>query len=209
MLPEIHRRYPALKLHIREELGPNLLTHLEAGDLDLILTATPTAGTDIETATLFDEPLLLIAPREHPYAGRRIIQRRDLAGQSLLTLERGHQLYKDVQTLCSETGAVLLTEYEGTSLDTLRQMVGMGLGLAFLPALYVQMEVPNDRQVVVCRLGDQSPKRTVVMAWRRHSPQRPHYLKIAKLTRRIVSKNAPHIEPFPDRSGESSSAPGA
>ena len=50
-------------------------------------------------------------------------------------------------TLCDAFGATLLRDYEGTSLDTLRQMAGMGVGLAVLPALYVHSEIAGRGEV--------------------------------------------------------------
>lgn len=200
ILPELRRRHPALKLYIREGLTHDLVARLGTGDLDLLLTALPLRGDDMEVAPLFQEPLHLVVPKGHHLADRRSVRRRDLAGQNILTLERGHRLHRDVQELCAQCGAHLLLEYEGTSLDTLRQMVGMGLGLAFLPALYTRLEAPADRQIVVCRFADKPLTRTVCLAWRRAAPRRAQYAQIATLLRRAVHERVPELA-LPRRRG--------
>jgi LysR family hydrogen peroxide-inducible transcriptional activator len=201
ILPELRRRNPGLKLYIREGLTDDLFGRLGTGDLDLLLTALPLHGDGMESAPLFQEPLHLVVPKGHPLADRRSVRRRDLAGENILTLERGHRLQRDVRELCAQCGAQLLLEYEGTSLDTLRQMVGMGLGLAFLPALYTRLEAPADRQIVVCRLVDKPLARTVSMAWRHAAPRRAQYAQIADLLRRAVHKCVPELAVLRRRAG--------
>ncbi|MFM9843691.1 MAG: hydrogen peroxide-inducible genes activator [Dongiaceae bacterium] len=196
VLPEMHRRYRSLSLYIREGLAEDLAGRLAGGDIDLALTALPVNGSELEIAPLFREPLLLVAGREHPLAAKREVRRRDLSGQKLLALERGHRLHRDVRALAVECGADLLPEYEGTSLDTLRQMVGMGMGLAFLPSLYAYMEARGDRQIAVCRFTDRRPARTVVLAWRRTSPRRAQFSRLADLMRRLVARRIPEVEAF-------------
>jgi LysR family hydrogen peroxide-inducible transcriptional activator len=56
----------------------------------------------------------------------------------VLTLGPGHQLHEAVLALCEEFGANVRLDYDGTSLDMLREMVVMGLGITFMPDLYVQ-----------------------------------------------------------------------
>ncbi|MSO89324.1 MAG: hypothetical protein EXQ89_05075 [Rhodospirillaceae bacterium] len=127
------KAYPNLKLYVREGMPRALLDALDVGGLDLLMFPLPVAGADLESARLFREPLLVAVPAGHPLARRKFAERADLKGETVLTLERGHRLHDQVAQLCQEMGAKLTLDYEGTSLDTLRQMVGMGMGLTFLP----------------------------------------------------------------------------
>ena len=86
-------------------------------------------------------------------ASRETIRRSDLEGETFLTLERGHRLHDQVRALCEQYGAKLSLDYEGTSLDTLRQMVAMDMGISFLPALYAQSEISSPDADVVLLQG--------------------------------------------------------
>ena len=62
----------------------------------------------------------------------------------MLALEKGHALHEQVQPICDEFGATVLHDFEGTSLNTLHQMVATGLGFTFLPGLYARsLQNPN------------------------------------------------------------------
>ncbi len=70
-----------------------------------------------------------------------MINRTDLMGEEVLTLDEHHLYHRQVTELCQTLGANTRRDFEGTSLDTLRQMVVMGMGITFLPALYVASEI--------------------------------------------------------------------
>jgi LysR family hydrogen peroxide-inducible transcriptional activator len=71
----------------------------------------------------------------------------------VLSLGPAYALRQQVAELCTALGARLRSDYEGTSLDAIRLMAGMGMGLAFLPALYVRSEIrAEDADVAVVPL---------------------------------------------------------
>jgi len=70
-LPEVRRRFPELRLILREDQTERVLAQLRAGQLDLILAALPLEGTDLELEPLFDDHFLVAAPAAHPAAHDR------------------------------------------------------------------------------------------------------------------------------------------
>lgn len=193
ILPELHESYPSLKLYVREGMPQTLLGGIDDGSLDLLLFPLPIKGADLETTRLFREPLWIVAPCDHRLAAKERAERSDLKGETVLTLERGHKLHDQVSELCEQFGAELSLDYEGTSLDTLRQMVSMGMGLSFLPALYVRSEVLKDSQVIARELKSRAPFRMVGMIWRRHSARQEEFLALAGLIRGILKGRVPEV----------------
>lgn len=193
MLPEIRKTYPGLKLYVREGLPKEILHALEEGKLDLLLLPMPVTGAELITKRLFREPLLTVVHAEHWLAKKDVIDRSDLKGETVLALEPGHLLHEQVRDLCNQYGADLSIDYEGTSLDTLRQMVGMGMGLSFLPALYVKSELGADEQAIVRRMSGNPPTRTIGMVWRRQSSRRRDYQMLANFVRGVLQSNVPEV----------------
>lgn len=169
LIGPLHRGYPGLRLYVREDFPLALPDGLESGEHDLLITPVPIRNGDFETAPIFREKLLLVAPVDHPLAKAGEAQRSQLKGEPILALAPGHQLRTQVAALCEEFGADLLTSYEGTSLDTLRQMVGMGLGLTFLPELYTRRELATDTAVGIVELKGRALYRTIGLVWRSSS----------------------------------------
>ena len=193
ILPELHQGYPDLKLYVREGMPQALLNAVDDGSLDLLFFPLPVNGADLQSVRLFREPLLIVAPPDHRLSQKQAVERSDLKGETFLALERGHRLHDQVRDLCEEFGADVSFDYEGTSLDTLRQMVAMGMGLSFLPALYVRSEVQQDSAVVARHLRSRAPFRMVGMIWRRHSARSDEFQTLAELIRKVLKAKVPEV----------------
>lgn len=152
VIARLHAQHPDLSLYIREAPPDALMRGLETGDFDMILVQLPVRG-DVRPIRLFREPLELVVARDHPFASRERVPRAELQGATVLSLGPAYSLRQQVVDLCEMLGARLRTDYEGTSLDAIRLMTGMGMGVAFLPALYVRSEIgEGDRDVTVVPL---------------------------------------------------------
>ncbi len=141
VIKRLHSSYPDLRLFITEGAPLDLEAELAAGVHDLLLAQLPVTGADFHAERVFREPLYLAVAADDPLARKSYFQPSDLKGRDVLTLSPRFHLHEQVLRLCLENGANLLRDYEGTSLDALRQMVGMGMGVTLLPALYVESEV--------------------------------------------------------------------
>ena len=181
---DLHRSHPDLRLYIREAAPRDLLRELNDGMHDLILTQLPVAGATLSSARLFREPLSVALPADHELAERDNLDGPDLAGQTLLSLSPAYTLHDQISALCVETGAHLSRDYEGTSLDALRQMVAMNMGLTFLPALYVESEIAGRaRDVVVRPFRGRRFSRSIGLVWRSASGAGPGYERLATVIR--------------------------
>ncbi|MBK5910185.1 DNA-binding transcriptional regulator OxyR [Rhodothalassium salexigens] len=193
IVPELHRRYPDLKLFVREDFPRALADRLEAGAFDLVLSPLSQERRHIAFAPLFDEPLLLVCAPDHALAGAGPLDRRALEGAKVLTLEPGYFLHEQVRQVCDAYGAEILQDYEGTSLDTLRLMAGMGVGLAFLPALYVRSEIAAGGDLCVRPLASEPPVRTIGLGWRHTSGNAADYAAMAEMIRSIAAQALPEV----------------
>lgn len=175
----LHAEQPDLRLYIREGIPAEQARDLVAGRLDLLVGPQPIAGEDLEILPLFNEPLAVVAPKNHPLTGKAQLNCADLAGARFLTLDHRHHFHQIVQTACAQFGAKILHDYEGTSLDSIQQMVGSGIGLAILPELYLRSDVGGDAMVVRLPLSDWSRSRQIAAAWRARSANAKDYRALA------------------------------
>ena len=177
---QLHKSFPDLRLYIRERVPRQLREELLDGTHDMILSQLPLQGRDLHVRRLFSEPLLLVTPPDHPLAGRTSVHVTDLAGLQVLSLGPEFVLHDQIQAICAEHGAELVRDYEGTSLDALRQMVAMGMGVTFLPQLYVFSEIdPRESAVVALPMARSGLSRSVGLVWRKGSGARLTYDRIA------------------------------
>jgi LysR family hydrogen peroxide-inducible transcriptional activator len=197
ILPALHQRYGSLKLSVREDAPRDLETGLANAEYDLILTALPIENKRLTVTPLFREPLKLVLPADHRLANRKHVNTRDLAGEAVLSIDEHHHFHRQIENLCERLGAHIRRDYEGTSLDTLRHMVTMGMGIAFLPALYIRSEIHRPRELKVTTLRGEVVERSHALAWRASSPARQLFREIADVIRDLVARNlGDELEPI-------------
>lgn len=187
ILPELHKQKPGLRFYVREA-APQALQHgLLHGEYDLVLSPLSGQHSQLITHPLFKEPLKFVIPTDHRLNGKAFVKPSELAGEKVLTLEDRHHFHHQVQQLCDKLGADLQRDYEGTSLDTLRQMVVMGMGVAFLPGLYIHSELHKPEALHVCEIDDMPIEREHSLAWRNTAPGRKTFREISILIKNIIS----------------------
>ncbi|WP_353230483.1 LysR substrate-binding domain-containing protein [Novosphingobium sp.] len=191
IVASLHRRYPDMRLYIREGIPDEQARELARGELDMLLSPLPVSGSDLHVEPLFRESLHIVCPPEHPLAQAALVRRSDFAGIGFLSLDRRHHAYRQDRDICADLRADPLEDYEGTSLDSLRQMCGSGLGFAVLPELYLRSEVGGENMVTRLTLADWSGTRSIAAVWREGAAYADSYHTIAEAiaveARRILS----------------------
>jgi LysR family transcriptional regulator, hydrogen peroxide-inducible genes activator len=136
-LPVLRERYPKLRLYLREDLTGRLIAALRAGQLDAALIARPYDMTGLDWAHVRDDELMAAMPKDHPLAKLAKASPQALEKEDLILLEDGHCLREHALAACGLRPPRINddTAFAGTSLPTLVQMVGSGLGLTFLPRM--------------------------------------------------------------------------
>jgi LysR family transcriptional regulator, hydrogen peroxide-inducible genes activator len=166
----VHKKHPGLRLLLREEMTPQILEHLVDGKLDAGLLALPVTDDNLRVEPLFYEPFYAALPAGHALAKRDVLKVSDIMAEKLLLLDEGHCLRDQALDVCG-TGSRGREEVRATSLETLRQMVGMGLGLTLLPALAVDAGPRTSKKAVEIRpFKAPPPGRTIGLVWRKRAP---------------------------------------
>ena len=166
----MHKKHPGLRLLLREEMTPQILAHLADGKLDAGLLALPVEDDNLRVEPLFYEPFFAALPAGHALAKHVVLNVSDIMDEKLLLLDEGHCLRDQALDVCG-THSKGREEVRATSLETLRQMVGMGLGVTLLPALSVDAGPRVSKKSVEIRpFKKPVPGRTIGLVWRKRAP---------------------------------------
>ncbi len=173
-LPILRDRFPKLRLFLREDLTQRLIASLKAGALDAALIALPYDTAGLETEAVSTDALLAAVPANHPLSQFSSIAPERLEGDELILLEDGHCLRDHALEACGldPPKAGLDGAFAATSLPTLVQMVGSGLGVSLLPAMAVEAGLTDHVPVTIRPLDALKPSRDIVVCWRAGSSRR-------------------------------------
>ena len=182
VIASLTRNNPGLDIHLRETVTPKLIQELSEGRLDTAVVALPVSEPTFSEVALFEESFLLVRPAED--AGKPVPNREKLREMRLLLLEEGHCFREQALSFCNlGMGASKPRELlDGSSLSTLVQMVGAGIGVTLIPEIAVPVET-RSAHVSVSRFEEPQPTRTIGMVWRKTSPIARQLMQVADVVR--------------------------
>ena len=172
--------YPELDLHIRETLTEKLIRELSDGRLDSAIVALPVSEPSLTEVALFDENFVLVRPLADAHLP--VPDRRMLREMRLLLLEEGHCFRDQALSFCNIPSAAPRERLDGSSLSTLVQMVGAGIGVTLIPEMALPVET-RSASVAIARFNDPQPSRTIGMIWRKTSPLARQLRQISEVVR--------------------------
>ncbi len=167
VIENLARLHPELDIHVRETLTPKLIKEVVEGRLDTAIVALPVSEPSLTEVALFTEHFLLVRPGEAE--GTPVPSRDMLREMRLLLLEEGHCFRDQALSFCNMQSSPPREVLDASSLSTLVQMVGVGIGVTLIPEMAVAVET-RSAQVTVSRFRNPQPSRTIGMVWRRTSP---------------------------------------
>lgn len=170
----------ALDIHVRETLTSNLLAELDDGRLDAAIVALPVSEPSLTEVALFSETFVLVRPAAD--AAKPVPEREKLREMRLLLLEEGHCFRDQALSFCSMNTALPREFLDGSSLSTLVQMVGAGIGVTLIPEMAMAVET-RSAPVSIARFANPQPSRTIGMVWRKTNPLTKDFLQIAEIVR--------------------------
>jgi LysR family transcriptional regulator, hydrogen peroxide-inducible genes activator len=166
VIENLARLHPELDIHVRETLTPKLIKEVAEGRLDTAIVALPVSEPSLTEVALFRENFLLVRPGVHE--GTPVPSRESLREMKLLLLEEGHCFRDQALSFCNMQ-APPREVLDASSLSTLVQMVGAGIGVTLIPEMAVAVET-RSASVSVARFKNPQPSRTIGMVWRKSSP---------------------------------------
>lgn len=167
IIGSLTQKYPGVDIHVRETLTQKLIQELVDGRLDTAIVALPVSEPSLAEVALFDEDFLLVRPGEDE--GKPVPNSETLSKMKLLLLEEGHCFRDQALSFCNIQSALPREGLDGSSLATLVQMVGAGIGVTLIPEMAVTVEA-RSAPVSIARFNAPQPSRTIGMIWRKTNP---------------------------------------
>jgi LysR family transcriptional regulator, hydrogen peroxide-inducible genes activator len=180
IIGNLTRQYADLEIHVRETVTPKLIQELSEGRLDTAIVALPVSEPSFAEVALFAEDFVLVRPGEDE--GKPVPNGEALARMRLLLLEEGHCFRDQALSFCNRHSALPRELLDGSSLSTLVQMVGAGIGVTLIPEMAVAVET-RSAPVSIARFGKPKPSRTIGMIWRKTSPLAKQLSQISEVVR--------------------------
>ena len=149
LLGTFSRRYPDVTVSLDVTNRETLLEQLTENTVDLVIMGQPPAGLDVEAQTFMENPLVIVAPPDHPLARQAKIPLVRLQDEVFLVREPGSGTRIAMERFFAERDMHLKTGMEVGSNEAIKQSVQAGLGLGLLSRATIEQELALKRLAVL------------------------------------------------------------
>ncbi len=177
LVRQLHRSAPQMPLLLQENYTDRLRELLKQGDIDCAVLALPFEEPGFAIEPVYDETFVVAVPRAHAWAKRKSVAAHELKREHMVLLGPGHCFRDHVLEVCPDAGRYaadaegIQKTFEGSSLETIRQMVASGVGITVLPASSVPLRLPRGSLLVYVPFTRPVPERRVALVYRKSFPR--------------------------------------
>jgi LysR family transcriptional regulator, low CO2-responsive transcriptional regulator len=147
LLGTFSRRYPDVTVSLDVTNRETLLQQLAENTVDLIIMGQPPTEADVEAESFMENPLVIVAPPQHPLVGQKKIPLKRLQDEVFLVREPGSGTRSAMERFFTERKIQLKTGMEVGSNEAIKQSVQAGLGLGLLSRATIEQELELKRLV--------------------------------------------------------------
>ena len=178
VLDGLPRELPQLQPELRELVTNDVLDLLNQGRLDAAVIAIDVDLHRAAAVPMYDEPLVVLTPKDHPWAGRSDVNPAELDDEKLLLLDEGNCLRDQTLALCQRYGTNPPVAV-ATTLSTVVRMVAHGAGVTVIPE--GALGLLNDDEHGVAHFADNAAVRRIGLVHRSSSSRTGDFQHLASV----------------------------
>jgi DNA-binding transcriptional LysR family regulator len=149
ILARFRGRHPGVMVHLDVSNRAAVLDQLIGNHIDLAIMGQVPDGLGLEAIRFMDNPLVVIAPPDHPLVGKKHISVASLAAESFLVREAGSGTRGAMERFFAARELEIQSSMEMSSNEAIKQAVQAGLGLGILSLQTLEMELALKRLAVL------------------------------------------------------------
>lgn len=149
LIAEFNTRHPGVRISLQVGNRASVLSALADSSTDLAITGQPPDGVDVVAQNFKANPLVVIAPPNHPLAGVPQVSMKRLAEEVLVMREPGSGTRAAAERQFAALGLAMRPGCEFGTNEAIKQAVRAGLGVAVVSAQTIELELQTKCLVVL------------------------------------------------------------
>ena len=149
LLATFFKRYPDVTVSLDVTNRQALLAQLVSNEIELAIMGKPPGDLDLIAESFMDNPLVVIAPVDHPLASERAIPLQRLQDKVFLVREAGSGTRIAMERFFAQHELTYNPGMEMNSSEAIKQAVQAGLGLGVVSLHTVELELEARRLAVL------------------------------------------------------------
>lgn len=149
LLSAFRSDYPEMTIKFAVGNREEIIKQLAANETDLVIMGRPPRELDTIAEPFAQHPFVIIARPEHPLAGKRRIRLHQLAAENFIIREEGSGTRASMEHVFRERNVPLRASMEMSSNETIKQAVMAGMGISFLSAHTIGLELAAGKLAIL------------------------------------------------------------
>ncbi len=149
LLAIFSQRFPTVTVSLDVTNRQALLAQLVSNEMDMAIMGQPPEGLHLVAESFMENPLVVIAPVNHPLAATKKIPLARLQSETFLVREQGSGTRVAMERFFSKHGIQFQAGMEMSSNEAIKQAVQAGLGLGILSLHTIELELETKRLKVL------------------------------------------------------------
>lgn len=158
VLREFKESFPQGIITIEPGDTPEAIELLRNNRIDLALSLEPKREDQLEFHPLFTDEMVFLMSPQHPWALNARVVREEIPKQNYILYNKTSYTFRMVEEYFRQERMVLNTVIELGSMDAIKELVKLGLGVSILAPWIAQTEL-NEGSLVALPLGKRKLKR--------------------------------------------------
>lgn len=168
VLREFKESFPQCAIHIEPGDARHSIEMLRSHRIDIALAMEPRREDQFDFRPLFTDELQFIVSPLHPWALAGRVERDLIAQQNYIFYHKNSYTVQMVEEYFREEDLVLRSVIELGSMEAIKEMVKVGVGISILAPWIARKEL-GEKSLVALPLGKRKLRRRWgVMHWRNH-----------------------------------------
>ncbi len=143
------QRYPGVDVSLTVTNHEYVLERLSDNRDDLYIISQPPEDMDVGVHSFLENPLVVLAPCDHPLAEEKNIPLKRLAEEPFIMREPGSGTRKSVQKLFEDQGLSLKVKLDLGSNEAIKQAIAGGLGVSVLSKHTLALEGTHNKLIIL------------------------------------------------------------
>jgi len=149
LLAAFSQRYKDVTISLDITNRASLREQLEANRPDLVIMGQPPEGVEVDAEAFMENPLVMIAPPDHPLASEKQIDLARFEDEQFVVREAGSGTRSAIERFFTEHQVSFHTGIEMSSNEAIKQAVEAGLGLGIVSIHTLELELETRRLQVL------------------------------------------------------------
>lgn len=144
ILSAFSKKYPDVTISLDVTNRKKILQQLENYEPDLVIMGEPPKGLGLKSERFMPNPLVIIAPPDHPLKDKKRLKVNDLKDEKFVVREQGSGTREAIERHFNDAGVCCTTTLEMSSNEAIKHSVSAGFGLGIVSQHTIELELKSN-----------------------------------------------------------------